>query len=104
MLTKEIYLLTNEFPRSELFGLSSQLKRAAVSVPTNIAEGSARKSQKETIHFMYIALSSLKEVETLIIISNEIGLQKNIEPTMELIEKVGKNISGFIRHLKNSLH
>jgi len=61
---EEVYALSNVFPKSELYGLTNQLRRAAVSIPSNIAEGAARKSKKEFIRFLYIALGSLSEIET----------------------------------------
>lgn len=69
----EIYNLTKEFPKEEVFGLTQQMKRAAVSVPSNIAEGCARKGNLETIQFLYIAVGSLSELETQLIIAERVG-------------------------------
>ncbi len=77
-LVKEIFILTNYFPKSELYGLISQMRRAAVSIPSNIAEGSARKSLKDYSQFYSIAYGSALELETQIIISKELKLT-NIE-------------------------
>ena len=63
-LVKEIYLLTKQFPKEEIYGLSSQIRRASVSIPSNIAEGQARKHTAEFRQFLYIALGSLAEVDT----------------------------------------
>ena len=71
-LVKDVYKTTSTFPKDELYGLTSQLRRAAVSVPTNIAEGAARRGKKEFIHFLYIGLSSLSELETLLILAQEL--------------------------------
>ena len=71
-LVKEVYKLTASLPRSELYGLSAQLRRAAVSVPSNIAEGAARESWKEFAQYLYIALGSLSEVETQILLAKDL--------------------------------
>jgi len=63
-LVKLVYMLTKSFPKEETYGLTNQIRRCAVSVPSNIAEGIGRQSNKETIHFLYIAKGSLQEVET----------------------------------------
>lgn len=68
-LVEVIYAFTKYFPKEEIYGLTSQLRRSAISVPSNIAEGYARAGNKELIHFLYIALGSLSELETQIIIS-----------------------------------
>lgn len=73
LLTKDIYILTNNFPDSERFGLISQIRRATISVSSNIAEGSARNSAKDQAHFYQIAFSSLMEVLSQLIISVELG-------------------------------
>ena len=68
-LVEEIYNLTKKFPAEEKFGITSQIRRAAVSVPSNLAEGAGRQSKKEFSRFLYISLGSLAEIETLLIIS-----------------------------------
>jgi len=72
-LVKVIYDITKTFPSNEQFGLTSQIRRCSVSIPSNIAEGCGRNSDKELIHFLYIALGSASELETQIIISQELG-------------------------------
>jgi len=72
-LTLDIYKSTQQFPKEELLGLVSQLRRASTSIPTNIAEGSGRKSEKEFIQFLSIALGSANEVDYLIELSKDLG-------------------------------
>ena len=74
LVTKDIYELTSNFPSGEKFGLSSQLRRAAVSIITNIAEGCGRGSNKELNHFLNIAVGSSNEVESLLVISSDLRL------------------------------
>jgi four helix bundle protein len=72
LLTKKIYSLTKDFPDFEKFGIVSQLRRAVISVCSNIAEGSSRKSKKDQVHFYHIAFSSLMETLNQLIISNDL--------------------------------
>jgi four helix bundle protein len=99
---KDIYLITGKFPSEEKFGLISQMRRASVSVPVNIAEGAARKSPKEFIQFLHIALGSMTELDTLILLSAELQFIKTEEAKI-LIEKldiIGKLIYGLIKKLE----
>ena len=73
ILVREVYRVTRSFPKDELFGLTSQMRRAAVSVPSNIAEGRGRYSQREFAQFLYRARGSLLELETQILISGDLG-------------------------------
>jgi four helix bundle protein len=98
-LTKKIYNITKNFPKEELYGLTNQIRRASVSIPSNIAEGSARSSDKEFIQFLYISLGSLSELETQLIISKEIGYNEHIFE--EELEKIKKMTLGLIKYLKN---
>jgi len=66
-LVKKIYILTKDFPKEEIYTLTSQIRRSAISIPSNIAEGAARNSKKEFIQFLYIALGSAAELETQLI-------------------------------------
>jgi len=71
-----VYQKTKDFPREELYGLTSQLRRAAVSTPTNIAEGAGREHKREYLHFLYISRGSLGETRYLLHLSNRLGYQK----------------------------
>jgi four helix bundle protein len=101
-LVKEIYTLTDTFPTYEQFGLTSQLRRASVSVPSNIAEGSARNGNKEFINFCYISLGSLSEIETQIIIAYELNFLEDTvtQSVLQKIELIRKKLLNFIIYLK----
>ena len=72
-MTKRVYELTRQFPKDELFGLTNQLRRAAVSVPSNIAEGCGRQHTKDTIQFLFVARGSLFEVETQLYLAHDLN-------------------------------
>jgi four helix bundle protein len=101
-MTKQVYLLLAKFPSSEKFGLISQISRCAVSVPSNIAEGSSRSSDKEFAHFLSIALGSLFELETQLLLAIELEIiNKNEMGLMiEGIIQLQKKISAFKKTLK----
>ena len=99
-LVEEIYEITNRFPKDEVYGLTSQMRRATVSIPSNIAEGAAINSKREFNQFLYVALGSLAELETQIIISERLGYIKNQE-LMELIEKLRRKLINFIKHIRS---
>jgi len=101
-LVEEVYKITAEFPREEIYGLTNQMRRASVSIPSNISEGAARSSKKEFIKFLYVALSSLAELETQVLISEKLGYLKN-RNLMELIEKQRRMQLNFIRYLKENI-
>ena len=102
-LVKVIYGITNDFPKTEQFGLISQIRRCSVSIPSNIAEGCGRHSDKELIHFLYITLGSASELETQIIISQELGfLEKGkSEDIQVLILEIIKMTSSLIKSIKD---
>lgn len=98
-LVKEIYRLTGEFPKSELYGLVSQMRRSAVSIPSNIAEGYKRRTRGEYLQFLGIANGSIAELETQVIISQDI-YQKNLSAILNEIEQIQKMLSAMIRNLR----
>ncbi|MBB4036151.1 four helix bundle protein [Dysgonomonas hofstadii] len=101
-LVKLVYVETKSFPKEELFGLISQMRRSAVSIPSNIAEGFGRGSKKECEHFTYIALGSASELETQLIISKELEYIKNEEyQTLNLLlSEIIKMLSALINSMK----
>ena len=99
-LVGEIYRISGTFPSSEVYGLTSQIRRAAVSVPSNIAEGAARQGHKEFIQFLYISLGSLSEVETQIILAYRLHYLSGIDTIMERITQIKKMLNGLIAHQK----
>ncbi len=102
-LVKDIYTLTNTFPKSENYGLSSQMQRCAVSIPSNVAEGATRQGKKEYIHFLYISLGSLAELETQIIIAKEVSYLDDILYFEKKIEELRRKLLSFINYLKKDI-
>ena len=98
-LVIKVYEILDNFPSFEKFSIISQMQRAAVSVPSNIAEGAARQSKKEFIQFLYISLGSLSELETQFIISKKLGYLQN-DSIFEYIEKIRRKTINFIKYLK----
>jgi len=100
LLAKEVYLITKGYPKEELYGITSQIRRASVSVPSNIAEGAARSSDREFIQFLYISLGSLSELETQLLLSRDLGFIRSLDifPKIELVKK---KLLGLIKYLKN---
>ena len=100
-LVKLIYEITQTFPNSEIYGLTSQIRRAAVSVPSNIAEGHIRRHTAEFKQFLFIALGSLAELETQITISNELGYvnKDSKETVIQTIVVLSKQIRSLISKL-----
>jgi four helix bundle protein len=100
-LVTDIYRLTETFPKEEMYGLSNQMRRAAVSVPSNIAEGAARNSKKEYIQFLHIALGSGAELETQLMIASNLEFVQDIEVFLEKMSAIKKMLNGLIYRLKN---
>ena len=99
-LVTEIYDATKLLPNDEKFSLTNQLRRAAISVPSNIAEGAARQSSKEFIRFLYISMGSLSELETQIIICKNLNYLTNTDHLQNFIVDLKKMTNGLIKYLK----
>ncbi len=102
-LVTEIYNLTATFPSSEQYGLTSQLRRAAVSIPSNIAEGCARRSEKETLRFLSVALGSIAEVETQVMLAERLNFTKDIQFLIEHLIKIRQLALGTMRYIESRL-
>lgn len=99
----DVYKQTDRFPKSELFGLSSQLRRAVVSIPSNIAEGQGRNSAKEFVHHLAIAYGSLMETETQLQIAANLGYigQAEIDALLSNAAEIGRMLNGLSRSVRN---
>ncbi len=94
-LVERVYRMTGVFPKEEMYGLSSQVRRAAVSIPSNIAEGQARKSTAEFLHFLSIAQASRAEVETQTLIAQRLGYvtQAQIKEILSLLDEISRMLN-----------
>ena len=99
-LVKDIYRITSSFPKEEMYALTSQMRRAAVSIPSNIAEGAARCTDKEFAHFLHIARGSLSELETQLIIAHELAYVEELLEIEQQVEQTFILIGGLIKSIK----
>ena len=101
-LCRRIYALTKEFPSDERFGLTSQMRRASVSVPSNISEGYNRDTTKEYVRFLFIALGSLGEIETQMMLSRDLCLcdGRQCDEVLELVAEINRMLRALIRSLR----
>src|SRR5262245_35337049 len=101
-LTEQCYRLTREFPKEELFGITSQIRRAAVSIPANIAEGQGRNTTREFAHFLGIARGSLSELETHLELASRFGFvdESKCADVMELAARVQRILAGLRKAVK----
>ncbi|NJM66372.1 MAG: four helix bundle protein [Acaryochloris sp. RU_4_1] len=102
-LAERCYQVTKEFPKEEMYGMTSQVRRAAVSVPANIAEGYGRENRGEYIRFLKIAQGSLKELETHLLLATRVSLvtSTNSSPLLQQCQTVGKMLRSLIRAMQN---
>ncbi|SDE13642.1 four helix bundle protein [Mucilaginibacter pineti] len=105
VLVKLVYENLANFPKDEIFALQSQIKRAAVSIPSNIAEGSGRNHRKDSLQFFYIARGSAYELETQLFLSLDLGFinEETLNLLLNQIEIVRKTLSGLINYYKSKL-
>lgn len=97
-LARDEYDLTRSFPKDELYGMTSQIRRASVSVPANIAEGYGRDSSGDYARFLQIAQGTLKELKTLLMLAQEIGLTsgERVTPLLETTDRIGRTLRSLI--------
>ena len=96
----QVYELTSGYPTEERYGLTAQTRRSAVSFPGNIPEGAGRSSRKDFVHFLHISLGSLSELETQLLIAQNLGYLRRSE-LLEEVEELRKMTSSFIKHFKS---
>ena len=103
VLVKEVFLLTRKFPKDEVYGLMSQMRRCAVSIPSNIAEGYGRQFKKETIQFLHIARGSLFELETQLFIASDLSYidEECLEKLLMQLDDCKKLLNGLIKYFEN---
>nr|WP_325289140.1 four helix bundle protein [uncultured Bacteroides sp.] len=103
-LVEQIYKFTKQFPKEELYGITNQMRRCAVSISANIAEGSGRKNKAEFIQFLHIALGSASELETHLIISQRLGFLSinSYDEIMNALNEIIKMICGLINSLNST--
>lgn len=99
----DLYRFTDTFPRTENFGLIPQMRRAGVSICSNIAEGAARNHPKEFIQFLYIALGSVSEIETQLEIANRLGYLKSISREKEMLDRLRKMLVCLISAIRKKI-
>ena len=104
-LVTQIYEETNKFPKVELYGLTSQIRKSAISVPSNISEGAGRNHTKEFIQFLYISMGSLAELETQLIIASNLNYLSNqvFDNLNTLLIEIRSQLSGLIKSLQKRI-
>jgi len=104
-LVSAVYETTSGFPKEEVYSLTAQIKKAVISIPSNIAEGAARNSNREYIQFLYVALGSAAELDTQLIIARNINFIKDekYNEIKETLERISKMLSGLIKYRQSKL-
>ena len=100
LLVEMIYRETAAFPREEMYGLSTQIRRSAVSVPSNIAEGTGRNTSKELVHFLGVANGSRSELDTQLVVAQRLGLIGADSPVFRQLERVGQLLTALRRSVQ----
>jgi len=105
-IVKEVYLFTSNFPKEEKFGLTSQIRRSAISIPSNIAEGCGRKTQKDFCNFLYIAQASSFEFETQLMLSLDLGFldSQAFNQNLNQLNEIQKMLNGLINSIENKIN
>ena len=101
-LVEDVYRCTARFPPAERFGLVAQIRRSAVSIASNIAEGSSRRTTAELLHFLYVSRGSLAELETQIEIANRLGYLDDVRRLDDKTKTIGRLLNGLINRLRQS--
>lgn len=103
-IAAQSYFLTRGYPKEELYGMTSQIRRAATSIPANIAEGYGRGSRGEYLQFLRIAQGSLKELETHLLLSIQVSLatENKVAPLLQICDEEGRMLASMIRKLRSS--
>lgn len=99
----EVYRQTGNFPQSEIYGLGQQMRRSAVSVVSNIAEGAGRRTTRDFVHFLHIARGSLAELETQALLAQQIGLMNPDAEVSSRLDEIGRLLNGLIRSLEQAI-
>ncbi|MDA0739311.1 MAG: four helix bundle protein [Nitrospirae bacterium] len=101
-LVESVYAITSKYPKEETYGLTLQIRRSAISIPSNIAEGAARNSKKEFIQYLHIALGSLAELDTQLILGDRLKFSENNQELSQ-VAQLRQILLGLLRHLKGKL-
>jgi len=104
-LVTSVYVVTKQFPKEELYTLTSQIRRAAISIPSNIAEGRGKRSTRDFMRYLNIAYGSAAELETQLVIARNLDYisQKTVEPLFEKIARINRMINGMLSGLEKKL-